>query len=134
MPSLTRKFVKGRPYYYVRHCQRVDGQPKIVKTTYLGSLDQILQSLHSAHTPPPPQTAEVLAFGDVAALYEQALELDLVRLVDAQRCWRAIQEILLIYPKAVGEKNPRTATCLSAMADEQPQLFDLLNLSRYQRA
>ena len=42
MASLTRKMVKGRPYYYVRHCQRVDGQPKIVKTTYLGSLETIL--------------------------------------------------------------------------------------------
>jgi len=84
MPSLTRKLIKGRPYYYVRHCQRVDGQPKIVKTTYLGSLDHILQALDSAQTPPPPQTAEVLAFGDIAALYDQALELDLVRLVDAQ--------------------------------------------------
>ena len=84
MPSLTRKIVKGRPYYYVRHCQRVDGRPHIVKTTYLGSLDNILQSLESAHTPPAPQTAEVLAFGDVAALYDQALELDLAGLVDTQ--------------------------------------------------
>jgi len=84
MPSLTRKIVKGRPYYYVRHCQRVDGQPKIVKTTYLGSLDNILQALESAQTPAAPQTAEVLAFGAVAALYDQAAELDLVGLVDAQ--------------------------------------------------
>jgi hypothetical protein len=42
-------------------------------------------------------------------------------------------KVLLIYPKAVGEKKPRTATCLSAMDEEQRQLFDLLNLSRYQR-
>jgi transposase len=84
MPSLTRKLIKGRPYYYVRHCQRVDGQPKIVKTTYLGSVDHILQALDSAQTPPAPQTAEVLAFGDIAALYDQAVELDLVALVDAQ--------------------------------------------------
>jgi transposase len=84
MPSLTRKFIKGRPYYYLRHCQRVDGQPKIVKTTYLGSVDHILQALDSAQTPPTPQTAEVLAFGDVAALYDLASQLDLVRLVDAQ--------------------------------------------------
>jgi transposase len=84
MPSLTRKLVKGRPYYYVRHCQRVDGQPKIVKTTYLGSLENILQALESAQTPPAPQTAEVLAFGAVAALYDQATELDLIGLVDAQ--------------------------------------------------
>ena len=84
MPSLTRKLIKGRPYYYIRHCQRVDGQPKIVKTTYLGSLDNILGALQSAQTPPAPQTAEVLAFGEVAALYDQAMELNLVGLVDAQ--------------------------------------------------
>jgi len=84
MPSLTRKIIKGRPYYYVRHCQRVNGQPKIVKTTYLGSVDNILEALESAQTAPAPQTAEVLAFGDVAALYDQAVELDLVGLVDAQ--------------------------------------------------
>ena len=84
MPSLTRKIIKGHPYYYVRHCQRVDGKPKIVKTTYLGSLDHILLSLDAAHTPPPPKTAEVLAFGDIAALYDQAIQLNLVNLIDAQ--------------------------------------------------
>src|SRR5437899_11202190 len=84
MPSLTRKIVKGRPYYYVRHCQRVDGQPKIITTTYLVSLDHILQALESAQSPPSPQTAEVLAFGALAALYDQAVELDLVGLVDAR--------------------------------------------------
>jgi transposase len=84
MPSLTRKTIKGHSYYYVRHCQRVDGRPKIVKTTYLGSLDNILQALDAAQTPPPPKTAEVLAFGDIAALYDQAVLLDLVNLIDAQ--------------------------------------------------
>src|SRR6266545_4625583 len=84
MFSLTRKIVKGRPYYYVRHCQRVDGKPKIVKTTYLGSLDNILQTLDAAQKPPPPKTAEVLAFGDVAALYDQAVQLDLVNIIDTQ--------------------------------------------------
>lgn len=84
MPSLTRKTIKGHSYYYVRHCQRVDGKPKIVKTTYLGSLDNILQSIDAAQRPPPPKTAEVLAFGDVAALYDQAVQLDLVHIIDAQ--------------------------------------------------
>jgi transposase len=84
MPSLTRKTIKGHSYYYVRHCQRVDGRPRIVKTTYLGSLDHILQSLDAAQKPPPPKTAEVLAFGEIAALYDQAVQLDLVNLVDAQ--------------------------------------------------
>lgn len=84
MPSLTRKTIKGHSYYYVRHCQRVDGKPKIVKTTYLGSLDNILQALDSAQMPPAPKTAEVLAFGDITALYDQAVQLDLVNLIDTQ--------------------------------------------------
>ena len=84
MPSLTRKFIKGRSYYYVRHCQRINGKPKIVKTTYLGSLETILQTVEGAKTPPPPQTAEVLSFGDVVALYDQAAQFRLVELIDAQ--------------------------------------------------
>ena len=29
MASLTAKRIKGRTYYYLRECQRVDGKPKI---------------------------------------------------------------------------------------------------------
>ncbi len=84
MPSLTRKFIKGRPYYYVRHCQRIDGKPKIVKTTYLGPLDRILHAVEGAQIPQAPQQAEILNFGDVAALYDQAVQLRLAELIDAQ--------------------------------------------------
>ena len=83
MPSLTRKLVKGRPYYYVRHCQRVDGRPKIVKTTYLGTVEHILQALAQAPSPLEPQKAEISSWGDVAALYDVATQLDLVPLIDA---------------------------------------------------
>jgi len=83
MPSLTRKLIKGRPYYYVRHCQRIDGHPHIVKTTYLGTLERILHAV-GAQTAPTPAQAEVLSFGDVAALYDQAAQLNLVELIDAQ--------------------------------------------------
>ena len=55
MPSLTRKLIKGRPYYYLRHCQRIDGKPKIVKTVYLGSADQLVARFaappHAARAP-----------------------------------------------------------------------------------
>src|SRR6266566_2332055 len=88
MPSLTRKFIKGLPYYYVRHCQRINGKPKIVKTTYLGPLQRILQAVEQsqslAQTLLPPKQAEVLNFGDVAALYDQAAQLRLVELIDLQ--------------------------------------------------
>jgi len=84
MPSLTRKFIKGRPYYYVRHCQRIDGKPKIIKTTYLGPLDRILQAVEGAQIAAAPKQAEILNFGDVAALYDQADQLRLAELIDAQ--------------------------------------------------
>ena len=84
MPSLTRKLINGRPYYYARWCQRVDGRPKIVRTLYLGSLDNIVQALETAQRPLPPREAEIAHFADVAALYDQALQLGLVGLIDAQ--------------------------------------------------
>jgi len=84
MPSLTRKLIKGHPYYYVRHCQRIAGRPTIVKTAYLGSAQRILAAVQGSQTPPAPQSAEVLNFGDVAALYGQAADLGLAELIDAQ--------------------------------------------------
>jgi len=84
MPSLTRKILKGRPYYYARWCQRVDGRPKIVKTTYLGPLDNIVQAVEGSQQPLAPQSAAVASFGDVAALYDQAAQVGLVELIDAQ--------------------------------------------------
>src|ERR1017187_90793 len=66
MPSLTRKLIHGRPYYYLRYCQRVDGKPKIVKTTYLGPLDQLLAQLTQTQTPPQPRSVDIDSFGYVA--------------------------------------------------------------------
>src|SRR3989442_337703 len=80
MPSLTRKIIKGRSYYYARWCQRVGGRPKIVKTAYLGPLENIVQAVETAQQPLPPHTAEVSQFADVAALYHQAAQLGLIEL------------------------------------------------------
>ena len=84
MASLTPKILKGRTYYCARECQRVDGKPKIVKTVYLGSLDHIIQSVTPAQHPLPPQTARLARFGDVAALFDQAHQIGLVEVIDAQ--------------------------------------------------
>src|SRR5437667_11808673 len=45
MPSLTKKIIRGKPYYYLRECQRVAGKPKIVSTIYLGPPQSILDRL-----------------------------------------------------------------------------------------
>lgn len=84
MPSLTRKLIKGRPYYYLRHCQRIDGKPKIVKTVYLGSADQLVARFVAPPTLPELQCVEVAAFADVAALFDVAQQIQLVPLIDAR--------------------------------------------------
>ena len=84
MPSLTRKLIKGRPYYYLRHCQRIDGKPKIVKTLYLGSADQLVARLVAPPALPVPLSVELAAFADVAALFDLAEQISLVPLIDAR--------------------------------------------------
>jgi transposase len=78
MPSLTKKIVRGRPYYYLRESQRVNGKPKIVSTIYLGSAESIRDRLLC------PQPAEVALheFGGSAATFAMAQDLDVVATID----------------------------------------------------
>jgi hypothetical protein len=72
MPSLTKKIVRGKPYYSLRQCQRVNGKPKVVSTIYLGSPESIRERLLR------PQPAEVTfqEFGGSAAAFSIAQALD----------------------------------------------------------
>ena len=45
MAHLHKKIKKGRPYYYIREIQRVNGKPKVVSQVYLGSPERILELL-----------------------------------------------------------------------------------------
>lgn len=83
MPSLTPKVIDGHTYYYARWSQRVGGKPKIVRTVYLGKLDDLLAAVTAARQPPQPQETVVAAFGDVAALWRVAERLELLPLLDA---------------------------------------------------
>jgi len=78
MPSLTKKIVRGRPYYYLRESQRVNGKPKIVSTTYLGSAESIRDRLLS----PQPSEVAVHEFGGSAATFSMAQDLDVVATID----------------------------------------------------
>ena len=82
MASLIKKIIRGRPYYYARVCQRVDGKPKIVSQTYLGSADRILEKLQAAGAPAQPLEAVVREFGASAALLALARRLRLVDCID----------------------------------------------------
>ena len=83
MASLTAKLVNGHIYYYARFCQRVDGKPKIVRTVYLGKIDDLVAAAEGLKHPPQPLETEVAAFGDVAALFDIAQRLGLVQLLDS---------------------------------------------------
>jgi transposase len=83
MPSLTPKQIGGHTYYYARYCQRVEGKPKIVRQVYLGKIDDLVAAAERSQQPPQPLETEVAAFGDAAALFDIAQQLDLVPLLDS---------------------------------------------------
>ena len=83
MPSLTAKLIDGKTYYYARYCQRINGKPKIVRQVYLGKVEDLVAGATQTRRPPQPLETEVAAFGDVAALFDIARQLDLGALLDA---------------------------------------------------
>jgi transposase len=83
MPSLTAKNIGGHTYYYARYCQRVDGKPKIVRTVYLGKIDDLVAAAEGSRQSPQPLETEVAAFGDIAAVFDIAQRLELVPLLDS---------------------------------------------------
>jgi len=84
MASLTAKVIHGKTYYYARECQRVDGKPKIVRTVYLGSADELIAAAtkRKQGQAPTPQSVDIAAFADVVALFDLAQQIGLVELLD----------------------------------------------------
>lgn len=84
MASLTAKLVHGKTYYYARECQRVNGKPKIVRTIYLGSSDDLIAAALKQRQgqAPQPKSVDIAAFGDVVAFYDLARQIGLVELLD----------------------------------------------------
>jgi len=83
MPSLTPKVIDGHTYYYARYSQRVEGKPKVVRTVYLGKIDDLVAAAEGSRQPPLPVESDVAAFGDVAALFDVAQRIGLVSLLDS---------------------------------------------------
>src|SRR5438067_632322 len=87
MPSLTKKTIRGKPYYYLRECQRVAGKPKIVSTIYLGPPQSILDRLMR----PQPAQLAIYEFGASAAVWDMAQAIDLRATIDRHVPKRASQ-------------------------------------------
>ncbi len=89
MASITKKMIRGKPYYYARECKRIDGKPKIVWQQYLGRPEDIInamtqapQAVRAVKEMPRPEEAVIVEFGAVAALYDLAKRLGLCEHID----------------------------------------------------
>ena len=78
MASLTKKIIRGKPYYYLRESKRVNGKPKIVSTIYLGSPQRLLDRLLR----PEPAKVALAEFGASAAVFALAQTLEVVATID----------------------------------------------------
>ena len=87
--SLQKKVIRGRPYWYARECQRVDGRPKIVWQKYLGKADDIAAALGAPARPAPPTEIGLADFAGPAALYALTQHLDLIPTIDRHAGKRA---------------------------------------------
>ncbi len=81
MASITKKMIRGKPYYYARECKRINGKPKIVWQQYLGRPEDIIRTMtQAAQAPqalPKPKEGIIVEFGAVVALYDLAKRLRL---------------------------------------------------------
>jgi transposase len=81
MSYLVGKKQGGKTYYYLTESARVNGKPRIVSQTYLGSAEEIAQRLSEAG-PGEPGRTQHLAFGNVAATWGVLERLGAIDIVD----------------------------------------------------
>ncbi len=81
MASITKKMIRGKPYYYARECKRINGKPKIVWQQYLGRPEDIIRTMtqpaQANEALPEAKEAIIVEFGALAALYDLAKRLNL---------------------------------------------------------
>ena len=83
MSYLQKKEIRGHIYYYYTVTKRVGGKSQKVQQVYLGTPDQIMEKCSSTEVPDPPVKTSHLEFGLAAALYQQALELGIIPLINS---------------------------------------------------
>ena len=80
MATLTKRYIKGHPYYYAVQCQRVNGKPRLVWQKYLGTAEEIIHSLTKPTT--LPRHGKLFNYGAPAALFLLAKRLGLIETVN----------------------------------------------------
>ena len=82
MASLTKKIIRGHAYYYARECGWVNGKPRIVRTIYLGKVEDILAAVSNSRQPAPVRRVTLADFGAVAAVWGIAESIKLTEIID----------------------------------------------------
>lgn len=82
MATIQKKVSRGHVYWQIVESRRVNGKPRPIVVEHLGSAEKLLQRLRE--TRGAPTKGKVIHFGALAALWEIAQELDVVKLIDAQ--------------------------------------------------
>ncbi len=82
MGSIVPKKKKNQIYYYYVESARVNGKPRIVRQKYLGRAEKIAQAFEETSSIEKAKHSIVQEFGAVCALYDLALELGIVDLID----------------------------------------------------
>ena len=83
MSYLQKKHINGHTYYYYTEAKRINGKPTKVQQVYLGSAEQVFKKCTSTETSDPPVKTSHLEFGLAAGLYQQALDLDLIPMINS---------------------------------------------------
>lgn len=83
MSSIIKKKVKKYTYYYRVESARINGKPRIVNQKYLGTADSIARAIDSYNGEiPDPSFSIVQQFGAVCALYDLAVRMKVVELIN----------------------------------------------------
>lgn len=82
MAHLHKKIKKGKPYYYIRETQRINGKPTVVSQVYLGSAEKILAVFMGRESGLPVKVS-VKEFGSVFVMDQIDRMINLSGIVDS---------------------------------------------------
>lgn len=80
MTALVKKIKDGRAYWYATDSARVNGQPRVVRQRYLGTVESIEAAFDAAFE---PESIDVVEFGATAAMWALAGRISFGLWVDA---------------------------------------------------
>lgn len=83
MAHLHKKMKKGRPYYYVREMQRIDGKPTVVSQIYLGSVENIAAKFKESAAAGRPVEIRAEEFGSLFIANELERLLGTIEIIDS---------------------------------------------------